>query len=116
MTPTLDITILGKPWKVQFLPKGRFIKKCGEGVIGLCDQYKRRIYLMRKYTDLVVITHELVHAYLDVAGFSATELNQEQCEEIFAELIGQHGWEILSTAGKIYESYQQLKARRQIVR
>ena len=103
----LKIEILGKPWLLRVLKKKKYKNKHGADSVAITHINKRRIDLGPDGTDLETIIHELVHAYLTEMCTKSSDLEDDQLEEIFAELMAKRGREMLDLADSIYKAVSQ---------
>lgn len=99
----IEFKILSKPWTLRVLPKSKYKKKHGIDSIGITDANKRRIDISPFGTDKETIIHELVHAYFAELCLHSTDLDNDNLEEVFAELLSKRGLELLKLADKLYK-------------
>ncbi len=104
----VNFEILGKKWLLRVLKKKKYKDKNGADSVAITHINKRRIDLGPSGMDLETIIHELVHAYLTELCTKSTELDDEQLEEIFAELMAKRGREMLDLADKLYKIVSEL--------
>ncbi len=106
----INFEILGKPWILRVLKRKRYTKKNGYDSVAITYRDKRRIDVSRDGADLETVVHELVHAYMTELCTYSAELDDDQIEEIFAELLAKRGRELLDLADTIYAEIQTLTA------
>lgn len=104
----IKFQILGKEWTLRILKRKAYIKKNGQNSVGITHLQKRRIDLHPKGRDLETIVHELLHAYLTELCTGSTDLEDDQLEEVFAELLAKRGREMLDLADSLYEQVTNL--------
>lgn len=104
----INFEILGKKWTLRLLKRKRYFEKHGADSIALTKVHKRRIDLAPSGTDLETIIHELVHAYLTEICTHTANLDDEQLEEIFAELMAKRGREMLDLADRLHAQVTEL--------
>lgn len=102
----VNFRVMGKKWTLRVLRRKRYDKKHGGDSIALTKVHKRRIDLTPSGTDLETIVHELVHAYLAEICTKTTDLDEEQLEEIFCELMSKRGKELLRLADSLHKKVQ----------
>lgn len=98
---TLEFDITGKKWTMRLLSKKQYRKKYGRDSVAITNIDKRRIDVSHKGVDKETFVHELVHAYLGEFCTHSADLDDENLEEIFAELMAKRGDEILKLADKL---------------
>lgn len=101
--------ILGKPWVLQVLSERTYAKNNGTDSVALTHMSKRKIDLSPHGCDLESIIHELVHAYLHELCTSSADLDNDNLEEIFAELLAKRGKELLQLGEELFKETQKLK-------
>lgn len=94
----LDFDIAGKKWVMRLLTKKQYRKKYGRDSVAITNIDKRRIDVSHRGVDKETFVHELVHAYLGEFCTHSADLDDENLEEIFAELMAKRGEEILKLA------------------
>lgn len=100
---SINFKILSKPWSIRLLSKKHYQKKHGRDSIAIADVNKRRIDLSPAGKGFDTIVHELVHAYLSELCLHSCDLDDDNLEEIFSELLSKRGYEILRLAEKLKE-------------
>lgn len=99
----VNFKVLDKDWKLRVLKNRKFAKKNGAATLAVTEDWKRRIDVSYRGTDLETIVHELVHAYLAEMGLSsASNIKVEDLEEIYAELMAKRGRELLDLADRLF--------------
>lgn len=98
----IKFEILGKEWTLRVLKKKKYRRANGINSVAITHTTKRRIDLGPGGMDLETVIHELVHAYLTEICTKSADLEDEQLEEIFAELMAKRGREMLDIADKLY--------------
>lgn len=104
----VNFEILGKKWLLRVLKKRKYKNKNGTDSIAITHINKRRIDLGPAGMDLETIIHELVHAYLTELCTKSSDLDDQQLEEIFAELMAKRGREMLDLADSLYKVVSEL--------
>lgn len=106
----IDFEIMGKKWVLRVLKKKKYHKKNGTDSMAITYTDKRRIDVGPDGHSKETVVHELVHAYLaEICTLSAL-LDDEQLEEIFAELMSKRGREMLDLADKLHSEIETLTA------
>ena len=101
--------IVGKRWEIRLLSKKKYRKKNGDGSVAITLMHKRRIEVSPKGFDLETILHELVHAYLSELCIWSANLEDDNIEEVFAELLAKRGRELLDLGDKLLLELQKGK-------
>lgn len=94
--------VMGKKWRAFVLTTRDYRKKCGKDSVAITRIDKRRIYLSPEGVNKETIIHELVHAYLEELCTSSTNMDAEDLEEVFAELVAKRGRELLDLGRYLY--------------
>lgn len=97
------VKILGRPWKVSVLEGDKFLRRFKEEAAGFTLPDSMEIVIHEDEFNLKTIRHELLHAYYDGLCVSSADLTHHQIEEIFCELIAEHGESILKQAKHLYK-------------
>lgn len=98
----MKFRIIGKKWKLKVLSDKQYIKKNGPGSVGITHLTKRQIHLSSEGTDKETIIHELLHAYMaELCNYTA-DLEEDQLEEVFAEILSKRGYEMLCLAEDLF--------------
>lgn len=98
----IKFEILSKQWTLRVLKKKRYKRTNGIHSVAVTDTTKRRIDIGPSGMDLETVTHELVHAYLTEICTKSADLENDQMEEICAELFSKRGRELLDIADRLY--------------
>lgn len=106
----INFEIMGKSWTLRVLKKKKYHKKNGTDSVAITYINKRRIDLGPDGVDLETIIHELTHAYLTEICTKSALLDDEQMEEIFAELMSKRGREMLDLADALHGEVSSLTA------
>lgn len=98
----IHFEILGKTWTMRVLKRAKYTRKNGDDSVAVTHTTKRKIDLAPDGRDLETITHELVHAYLTEMCTKSADLEDDQLEEVFAELMSKRGREMLDLADSLH--------------
>ena len=95
------------------LPSKKYTKKHGYDSLAMTISYKRRIDFHAEGVDKETLVHELTHAWLyEMCYKSTNNIDVEDLEEIFAELMSKWGRELLDLADAIKE---EIKNKQKII-
>lgn len=95
----VKFNILGREWTAAVLPDKAYQKKHRQSDSwGITDGDKREIDILPKGLVRVTMIHELVHAYMFEMAMSSVDFDNDNLEEVFAELMAHRGEEILTLA------------------
>ena len=106
------VTIITRPWTVQFLPKGQFVKKYGENTLAVTETDERLIILRIDKMSLETTAHELTHAYVEEFSAPTMELTTDQMEELCCDILAKHSTKIMEQASYILHAYKVLRGRK----
>lgn len=98
----IKFKVLSKDWTLRLLKKKKYKGKYGNDSVAICNVNKRRIDLGTSGHDLETIVHELVHAFLGELCLNSADMDDENIEEIFAELMAKRGKELLALADDLH--------------
>lgn len=98
--------LLGKHvWTVHYLRKHEFVKRFGAETYGITECDDKAIYLTPSRLKMETVVHELIHAYLWELCAKTADLEDDQLEEVMAEMFSKYGKQILRRADLIIEAY-----------
>ena len=103
--------VIGEPWLAVFMDFKEYAAVCGDDSKGLTDTEKKRIYVNLRTSDLETIRHEIGHAYAAQMSLTELQLDEDQIEEFFCEIIGKYGKYIINQAEDIYREFTRLRRR-----
>lgn len=102
MKKVIKFEIMGKKWQLHIYNTKKYKKRNGKGSVAITFINQRLIELSPFGTDRESITHELWHAYLGEICIHSADLEDDNFEEICAELFAKRGVEILLLSDKVY--------------
>lgn len=100
----IHFEILSKKWTLRVLKKKKYKKSNGSDSVAITDGNKRRIDIGPSGQDIETIIHELVHAYLFEFCTKSADLDNENLEEVLAEMMAKRGRELLDLADKLLKT------------
>ncbi len=106
---TVHLVLLGTRWKVFFMDFKQYLRTCGDGSAAITDIAKKVIYLNIRDCTIDTIRHELGHAYAATLSLTELQLDEDQVEEFFCELIGKYSKQLVKQADNIYKTFKYLK-------
>lgn len=112
MIPLLKIKILGQSWRVRLLSKRKYRKKHGKDSIAITRMHKRIVDLSPQGIDFETVVHELVHCYSYELCVRSTNMEPDDVEEFFAELIAKRGQELIDLAHKVTDIVSKWKVQK----
>jgi hypothetical protein len=95
------IPIRGHDWEIVLMTQEEFAKKFDDNTAALAAPKELTLYFNTEELDLDTIIHELVHAYYSHSGTNSASLHIDQIEEVFCELFGVYGEEIIRVSRKL---------------
>jgi len=108
---SFTIKILEQPWKIEFLTPRKYARKWGNDSAGITDTSKKTIDFIEDFTDLETIRHELAHAYAVQMSAVELQLDDDQVEELFCEMIGKYALTIVQQAEHIHGEFIRAKRK-----
>lgn len=101
---TESLEIKGLTWKLSVQRDEEYIKHHGGDSEGITVGSQRHIYIKESALYLEVVLHELGHAYFQSCLTYTANLNEEDIEEVFCEIIANHGSQMVTDARR-YTKY-----------
>jgi hypothetical protein len=100
----IKIKVLDTEWKVFLHEDEDFCNKFPEEEhdAAFMMPVAKEVHFNEEELTLVVVKHELVHCFYDALCVEAAQLTLDQQEEVFCELIANHGDKILRLARILY--------------
>lgn len=108
----IKFKVLRQPWTLRLLDNAAYKKKNGRDSVAITKMHKRRIDLSPRGFDLETIVHELLHAYSHELCVSSMDVEKENLEEFYAELMAKRGYELLDLANGLYKKIQWILDKR----
>lgn len=99
--PQMKFKIKGIHWKLRVLPADIYSKYHGKNSHGVTIFPDHRIDVEANSLNLNTVCHELGHAYFSACMTDSADLSSRATEEIFCEIIGNHGPELINLGRKI---------------
>lgn len=99
--PQMKFQIKGIPWKLRVLPPDVYAKYHGRNSHGITLFSEHRIDVEAHSFNMTTVCHELGHAYFSSCMTDSADLDSRATEEIFCEILGNHGSELVNLARKI---------------
>lgn len=103
------ITVFGKVWKVIVLPRKQLNQMPGwkPRDHGETDPDTREIHLCLESLNEELVIHELVHVYYDSICTGSANINQDDFEEISAEMFAKYGKDIIKLSDALLKELNQ---------
>lgn len=99
---SFGIIILGQRWRVKFWGHVQYARHIARDSVAQCHIDDREIHFNMPVITLQTVMHELAHAYVKEMSFVELQLDADQWEEFFCELISKHSQAIVDQAKEIY--------------
>lgn len=106
------VTIVGHPWNVEYMKPRQYIRKWGSDSKAVTDTDEKCLYFVQDFTDLETIRHELTHAYANQLSIDELQLDEDQIEEFFCEMVGKYALTIAMQAEMIHTEFVKLKMKK----
>jgi hypothetical protein len=99
--PEIRFKIKGVNWSARLLPEAEYERVHGDDSRAICIFTEYCIDVNDQHCDYGTISHELGHAYIDSCLVSREHLDQDEFEELFCEIIGEHSLDIVRQTRRI---------------
>jgi hypothetical protein len=97
-------------WHLALLDDVDYNKKHGTDSLGITESEHRIIDFKKSAFSESLIRHELMHAYISSCCIASMgELTDIDMEEICAEIVGDHGKQIVQRSARIYKKLKHIK-------
>ena len=104
----IPFKIYGDTWKAYLFSHDKFMSMHGDDCEAITIIEDKKIVFNDEDLSRHVVVHELVHAYFSYQYIDSSNLSVLQTEEIFAELFGHKGEEILALSKKLHKELARL--------
>lgn len=98
---SLKISIKGIDWTIFGQSNASYVREHGNDSAAITYPAHREIYFNFSYVTPGYVKHELMHAYVSSSGTNSSKLAADQVEELCAEIIEEHYYEIGDISNKI---------------
>jgi hypothetical protein len=101
LVKAFHIHIKGKRWSVYLYNKTDFLRKVEEAdqhVQAITDFDKASVFFRKDMVDFSTILHEVYHIFHDELCLSSASIDEDNLEEILAEMVAKNNLDILITA------------------
>lgn len=98
---SLVIQIKGLEWQVFSQTNTSYIRQHGKDSGAITYLKEKQIYFNKDHFNPGYIRHELLHAFVSSSGINSSSLDADQIEELCAEIVEEHYFEIGSLTDKI---------------
>lgn len=105
---TFKELIRGDEWIISLSPKEKFTKEHSDRIAAVTLINEKEIAFSTETINLVVVLHELFHAYASYLCMESANLDVLQAEEIFAELFGSQGPNMYKQGLRIFSTLKKL--------
>jgi hypothetical protein len=95
-----SVKVIEKNWKV-LVRSDRWLEKAYPETHAIAILDDRKIYVRRSSLNAETLIHELVHAYQYELSFYELQLDDDQIEEWYAELISKFGQRMIDDAKRL---------------
>ncbi len=106
------ISIIGHPWQVEYLTPKQYTRKWGADSYAITETDEKCLYFVQDFTNLETIRHELSHAYASQLSLTELQLDDDQVEEFFCEMIGKYALVIAMQAEQVHTELVKLKMKK----
>jgi hypothetical protein len=102
---SLKIKIKGIEWQIFAQTPAAYKRKHGSDSHAITYTKDREIYFNKETLAPDYVRHELLHAYVASSSTNSSSLTTDQMEELCAEMVGEHGIEMMLFADQILNFY-----------
>ncbi len=99
----IKVNILGHSWKVYLHTEDDFCRMYGDHDAAFVLPQEREVHFNEGDLTLRVVKHELTHCYFTLLCVEAAQLSLDQQEEVFCEMMAEHGDKLLRLARHLYK-------------
>jgi hypothetical protein len=103
------IPIRGREWKVYLLGAEDYSDLHEGDSAAITDLTNKEIHFQVDYLDLATVIHELCHAYFAGSYSNSANPTPDQVEELFCEMMGEFGSEIIRVSRKLRKALRELE-------
>lgn len=96
------IKVLGKTWLV-IVRSEKWLQKKYPDCHAIALLNDRKIIVRRTSLNVPTIAHEITHAWLAEMSYYELELDDDQVEEFFCELVGKYSEQIIKDAKELVQ-------------
>jgi hypothetical protein len=107
----LRFNVLGTTWWFEFMDFKQYLKKNGSKSKAITNVDEKIVYFNIRECDDTTIRHELAHVYAAAMGIVELQLDDDQIEELFCELVGRYSFQLLKRAEVLNGALNSLKDR-----
>jgi hypothetical protein len=98
---SLKITMKGIEWTVYAHSTASYKRRHGSDSHAITYTKDREIFFNKDTLAPDYVRHELLHAFVASSSTNSSSLDVDQMEELCAEIIGEHGVELMLYADQI---------------
>ena len=99
----IKINILGHDWKVYLHEEDTFCRIYGDSDAAFVLPQEREVHFNEAEFTLKAVKHELTHCYFTLLCVEAAQLDLSQQEEVFCEMVAEHGDKLLRLARNLFK-------------
>lgn len=105
-TPSFEV--LGRKWKIVVCSEEEYAKENRPGTVAITDAESRCIKVLgQANVSYSTVAHELVHAFIAELCLSSADLDNDNLEEIFAELFANRAEEMVKIGKRMFKKLKQ---------
>lgn len=97
------IIIKDDTWKFYIFDSDEYVAKFGDHTSGFTDRKNKQVFFNAEDLDLQLVKHELFHVFASYLHIDATELDNDQLEEIYAEMYSHDGHKMEKLASSTFK-------------
>jgi hypothetical protein len=98
---SLKVRIKGLEWTIFGQSNASYVREHGKDSGAITYPQDREIYFNTNHFTPGYVRHELLHAFVSSCGTNSSSLTADQVEELCAEIVEEHYYEIGDIANTI---------------
>lgn len=102
----LVFPLLGEKWTAFYHEEESYIKKEGEDTAAVTILSKKEIHFNKEDFSEETVRHECFHLFAAFQTITSANLTSYQTEEVFAEMFGKWGEEMVKTSRKLFNFFK----------
>lgn len=100
---SLTINIKGINWKIFVQTPSAYKKKHGSDSDAITYTSDREVFFQKGHVKFGTCLHEVWHCYITSSSINSASLTKDQFEELCAEILEEHYFEIGENAKKVMD-------------
>lgn len=102
----ISFHILGEKWTAFYHEDDKYVRRHGNDSEAVAILEKREIHFNAEDFSPIVVRHEIWHGFCHFQVISSAYLTTDQTEEVYAEMFGRWGEDMLKISRKLYNYFK----------